>query len=430
MPSTIMSGASRRAFAGLTFGLAILCAAGPALSQQQQPTPAPTAAPMGGMHGKHGKPMAACTEPTLACATIVTPSFAPDGSLWVAFTANKQILVARSTDLGRSFGAPTAVTPEPVRLDGGADSRSRVLVDREGRVLVTYAIFKDEKYNGQVLFSRSTDGGRTFAPPRPITDDAESQRFQVTELLPNGRIFAAWFDKRARAAVRAAGREYSGAGLAFAWSDDGGASFSTSSISKEGTCECCRLGFAVTGSGQPVAMFRNIFEGMVRDHAIMTFANSTTPGPLHRVAVDNWELDVCPDHGPSLTIADDGSYHATWFTDGTVRHGLFYARSLDGGKTFSEPMGVGHADRGPSRPQVLAVSKTVWVAWKEFDGDLTTIRGMRSSDNGATWTEPKTLMQTLETSDHPILVSDGKRGYLSWQTQNEGYRLISLEDAS
>jgi hypothetical protein len=111
-----------RAFAGLTFGAALLWAAGTAISQQQQPPqPQPMAGHMHGAATKTGKPMAACTEPTLACATLVTPHFAPDGSLWVAFTANKQILVARSTDHGRTFSQPTAITPEPVRIDGGAD---------------------------------------------------------------------------------------------------------------------------------------------------------------------------------------------------------------------------------------------------------------------------------------------------------------------
>jgi hypothetical protein len=420
-----------RAFAGLTVGAALLWAAGPAFSQQQQPPqPQPMAGHMHGAATKTGKPMAACTEPTLACATLVTPHFAPDGSLWVAFTANKQILVARSTDHGRTFSQPTAITPEPVRLDGGADSRSRVLVDKQGRVLVTYAIFKDEHYNGQVLFTRSTDGGKTFAPPRPITDDAESQRFQVTELLPDGKIFAAWFDKRNRAQAKAAGRTWFGAALAFATSEDGGASFSTVALAREPTCECCRLGFALTPSGQPVAMFRNIFEGMIRDHAITTFVDAKTAGPVYRVAVDNWELEECPDHGPSLAVADDGSYHAAWLTFGNARQGLFYARSRDGGKTFSEPMALGQEDRQPGRAQVLSVAKTLWLAWKEFDGDVTTIKAMRSGDGGATFAPAKTLLQTTETSDHPILISDGKRGYLSWQTQNEGYRMISLEDAS
>jgi hypothetical protein len=44
-----------------------------------------------------------------------------------------------------------------------------VAIDKSGRIAVAYAIFKDSAFNGQVLVTRSSDGGRTFAPSRPIT---------------------------------------------------------------------------------------------------------------------------------------------------------------------------------------------------------------------------------------------------------------------
>jgi hypothetical protein len=117
-------------------------------------------------------------------------------------------------------------------------------------------------------------------------------------------------------------------------------------------------------------------------------------------------------------------------TDGTVRQGLFYARSLDGGRTFSDPMPIGDPMHQPGRVQVLALPHALWLAWKEFDGETTTVQAMRSTDNGTTWSKPTPLLKTAETSDHPILLSDGKRGFLSWQTQTEGYRLVALRDPS
>ena len=43
-----------------------------------------------------------CAEPTLKCASKVTPTFAPDGSLWLAWAAAGKVSVARSLDLGRA----------------------------------------------------------------------------------------------------------------------------------------------------------------------------------------------------------------------------------------------------------------------------------------------------------------------------------------
>src|SRR5262249_10646752 len=77
---------------------------------------APAAAQMGHDHAGHGG-AAACAEPTLACAAAATPAFGPDGALWLAWASGGRVSVARSPDLGRTFGPAVAVNPQPVRLD-------------------------------------------------------------------------------------------------------------------------------------------------------------------------------------------------------------------------------------------------------------------------------------------------------------------------
>ena len=379
-------------------------------------------------HG-HDSAQYSCAEPSLRCARSATPTFAADGSLWLVWAAAGQVSVAHSSDLGRSFAPAVAVNQKPLRLDTGPDERPKIAVDKDGRIAVAFAIFKDSAFNGQVLYTHSGDGGLTFAPLRPITGDPESQRFETIAFDPEGALFAAWLDKRKRALAREKGDAYTGASLAFAWSKDGATTFSVARIAKDGTCECCRLGLAFAGAGRPVVIFRNIFGKSERDHAVTTFADPATPGPIYRVSVDDWDTDVCPHHGPSLSLGDDGTYHATWFTEGRVRQGLFYTRSTDGGRTFSEPMPIGDAERNPSRPFVLASAGVVWMVWKEFDGEHTTVNVMDSHDHGKTWSVPKALAQTSDASDHPLLVSNGQRVFLSWMTRADGYRLLPVEAA-
>jgi hypothetical protein len=293
---------------------------------------------------------------------------------------------------------------------------------------LAFAIFRDKAFNGQVLYTRSKDGGQSFAEVRPITANNESQRFEAVALDADGSVFAAWLDKRNRVPAQQGGRNYEGAGLFFASSNDGGATYSEARLAQDNTCECCRLGLAFAGPGRPVIVFRNIFQGGVRDHAIITFSDSVTPGEIHRVSVDDWQISACPHQGPSLSISAAGTYHVTWYTNGSVRKGLFYARSQDGGRTFSDPLPIGRPDRSPSRPYILAGPHGTVMVWKEFDGETTTLNLTASHDDGLTWSKATAIAKTTDTSDHPLLVSDGRRIFLSWMTKADGYRIQPIED--
>lgn len=378
----------------------------------------------------HHASEAACETTELRCASKVTPVFAGDGTLWLAWMAGGQVSVASSKDAGRTFSPPVQVTRERLNLDWGPDARAKIVVDRGGNIAVAFSIFRDEAFNGQVLYSRSSDEGKTFAPLQPITANNESQRFEAIGLSPDGALFAAWLDKRNRVPAQQSGKKYDGAGLFFATSKDGGATYSEAQLATDNTCECCRLGLAFDHSGHPVIVFRNIFEGSIRDHAVVTFTDQGAPGPVYRVSQDEWQIAACPHQGPSLSIAPDGTYHVTWYTNGKVRKGLFYAQSHDGGKTFSDPLPIGQADKALSRPYVISGPQGTAIVWKEFDGEKTSVQLMTSADNGKTWSQPRMISSTTDSSDHPLLVSDGRRYYLSWMTKADGYRLQPIESGS
>lgn len=391
--------------------LALLLSGGTAAAQQ---------------HHHHGMAAPATGAPE---AFTATPAFGADGTLWLARGGADRVVVARSSDLGRTFSAPVSVTAEPVNMDWGPDSRPQIAVVPGGGLVVAYAVFKDDKFNGRVYVTRSTDGGATFARPTPITSDDTSQRFPAVAIDGDGKVFAAWLDKRHAAPALAAGKPYPGAALAFAWSDDGGATFGTTRIAVDNTCECCRLAVAFAAPGRPAILFRNVFGGTTRDHALVAFETRTTPGPLRRVSVDDWKIDGCPHQGPSLAIAPDGSYHAAWFTDGAARHGLFYARADRADAPFSAPRALSAPDRQPARPYLLAAGKFLHLVWKEFDGTKSRVQWQVSPDSGRTWSAARTVADTGDASDHPLLVAHKGHAYLSWLTKAEGYRLIPLEGA-
>ena len=206
------------------------------------------------------------------------PPSRPDGTLWLAWMAGGQISVASSNDAGRSFSTPVQVTKGKLNLDWGPDARPQIVVEKNGGIALAFSLFRDKAFNGQVLATKSADGGKSFAEPKPITSNNESQRFVALGLDADGSVFSAWIDKRNRVPAKQEGKKYEGAGLFFASSKDGSATYTEAQLASDNTCECCRLGLAFAGPGRPVVVFRNIFEGGVRDHAIMTFGDPADAG--------------------------------------------------------------------------------------------------------------------------------------------------------
>lgn len=382
---------------------------------------------MSGMHPGAGEGET-CVGLSLECASVATPFLDAHGKLWLAWSAGGAVSIASSVDGGRHFSAPIVIGRYGSRLDAGVEAHPQLAVDDKGRGVVAYSVFKDDNWNARVWVATWDDGG-AFSAPHPISRDAASQRFPVLAFGPDGMLFAAWIDKRTVVQARKRALVQPGAAIAYAWSRDAGATFSGEAIGEDHTCECCRLDAAVDGAGHPVVLFRKIYGAHERDHAVLTFSQDHAPLPSRRVAVDRWHIEGCPHHGPALAVSADGTWHAAWMTGGEVRQGLFYARSTDEGRSFSAPRPVGDAERQPGRPSLLARGASVWLAWKEFDGERILARARHSSDGGRTWSPDRTIDTVQGYADRPLLVGErgGDRVYMSWLTREHGYRLIELD---
>jgi len=377
-------------------------------------------------------PKGACDGAELTCALTATPVFDTRNRLWIAWTAQSKVWVAHQVTPGAPFGTAIAITPLPVRLDTGPDSRPKIVIDAAGRVVVAFATLLPEAgHYGQIFTSASHDDGQTFSTPQRIDPASPGHRFEALQFLPDGSLFVATIDKANAVAAKTAGNAYSGAALSYAISTDGGISFPPARVAVDHSCECCRIGMALNSKGEPVVLFRNIFDGTTRDHAIVAFGANGTPGPLRRISVDEWVTDTCPHHGPAIAITPADTIHVVWYTAGKARKGVYYARSADNGVTFSQPRALGRKGVQVSRPQVLSTGKDLLLAWKEFDGETTRVMVQTSLDDGLTWREPSSLATTRGRADHPQLLTDRHGAvFVSWLTDGEGHRMLPLGGAS
>jgi len=171
-----------------------------------------------------------------------------------------------------------------------------------------------------------------------------------------------------------------------------------------------------------------VIDGSTRGHGVLRFASATDPGPPRRATYDGWKIKACPHHGPSLSIAADGSHHLVWFTgEGPRGPGAFYARSADG-RRFWPAFRLDGA-RPASHAVVLARGSRVHIAYREFaPPEGARVLARTSGDGGATWSAPAEILATAtKGSDHPFLVASGDQVYLSWFTRAEGLRVVALD---
>jgi hypothetical protein len=357
-------------------------------------------------------------------ALAVSAVFDGEGSLWLAEARGQQLWVSHSEDKGRSFSAPVAVNAVPENIAADGENRPKIIVAPGKVIYASWTQNLDKPYTGNVRFARSLDGGKTFSVPITVNDDREiiSHRFDSLMVDGDGRIHLVWLDKRDAAAAQTGGRNYAGAALYHAVSGDGGQTFSANRLLAANSCECCRVVTALDTDGVPLVFWRHIFGTNVRDHALLKLDGKSG---LVRVSHDQWEIDACPHHGPSLAVAQDGTRHLAWFNNAPERHGLFYARMGTDGH-LSQALPFGNYEVQASHPSVLAVRGGVVLAWKEFDGERAAVMAMSSPDGGRSWQAPRRIAETEGASDHPMLVKDGSTAYLSWNTAQEGYRLLPI----
>ena len=358
-------------------------------------------------------------------ALSVGASFDQRGWLWLAKVESGYLFVSHSKDKGKTFSPTVKVNSVPENIAADGENRPKVAVTGEGRVYVAYTSSLEKPFSGHIRFSRSLDGGTTFSEPVTVNDNREviSHRFEAMAVDSRGQITLAWLDKRDQSVAQLKGQAYTGAAVYYAVSTDGGASFGPNRKLADNSCECCRVAVAMDRDDVPVIFWRHIFGKNVRDHALARLDGKSPPV---RVSHDQWEVDACPHHGPAISIADDGVYHLVWFDNGPQLHGLFYASSADQGKTFSPPRAYGNFEAQAGHPHVLAAGRNVFIAWKEFDGKQSIVRLMASKDGGKSWLAPRQVAATAGASDHPLLIADGSRPYLSWYTAREDYRLIEV----
>lgn len=375
-------------------------------------------------------------EQTAASETIISvhcgaaPSATIDdnGRLWVAFVHDQHVYVSHSDDRGTSYSPAVQVNSVAEDAEYNGENRPKIIT-RDGRTLfLSWTTKTSPKFTGEIRFTRSTDGGRSFEAPRTINDDQlfTGHRFESLFLTESGLLYLTWIDKRDLEASILKDEDYVGAAIYYAVSDNDGVNFSVNYRVANNSCECCRIAMAPNGKDKVSILWRQVFGEDVRDHAIAVLNKEGKVENLQRATYDEWHINACPHHGPAMVLepgTDD--YHMAWFSNGDINQGIHYGRYSQTTQETTQVLRI-DATPGAGHPSLASVKGRLFLVWKGFDGSQSNLQLMLSDDGGKNWSKPQSLLETTQASDHPLLVTAGDAVFLSWHTEEFGYRFEEI----
>jgi hypothetical protein len=182
----------------------------------------------------------------------------------------------------------------------------------------------------------SSDGGRTWTPPRTPHGDSSAGEFGFVSFFeaPGSGLGLIWLDGR-RDSAGQPGQMSHGMAVRAASIKDGMPGEQV--VVDPTVCECCQTSAATTSDGAIVA-YRDKSDAGIRDISVARFANGQWSAPSN-VHADNWAINACPVNGPVVTAAGE-TVAVAWFTMAGGTPHVNVAFSSDGGRRFGAPTQV------------------------------------------------------------------------------------------
>ncbi|MGI0027675.1 MAG: hypothetical protein ACREAD_07530, partial [Nitrosopumilaceae archaeon] len=322
-----------------------------------------------------------------------SPQFAVSGNdvyvVWQAKTTGKyQIIFAKSTDGGTTFS-----TPANISTNSGDSSYPKIAASGNN-VYITWSLTTTNK-DYDTYFTKSADKGATFSVPVNISNNLGDSG--VPQIAASGNdVYVTW--------------ENNGLGnfevFVVKSTDNGNTLASPVNISKDTT---------PSGAPQIAASGNNVYVSWMDSTSgnyDIFVAKSTDAGSTFGAPVN---VSVTPnDSGYQQMTASGNNVYVVWTeTVSNVNYDVFFAKSTDGGKTFSTPVNVSK-NAGQSGWATVTVSNNIYVAWQDNTPGNYDIFVAKSTDGGSTFGTPVNVSNNPKESTFVQMAATNDSVYLVW----------------
>ena len=361
---------------------------------------------------------------------------------------DEDIEAAFSRDGGVTFAPSVRVnkTPGSAQTSGEQPPRA-ALIPRSGGPGIVVVWTAKAAAGTRLMSAKSDDGGRMFASETivPGSDAAGNRGWESIAVDQGGRVHVLWLDHRDAAATSTDMSHHMDHNMPMAMQTDAVARAQLSKIYSAsvddprsarvlaaGVCYCCKTALAVSPDGSLNAAWRHVYPGNIRDIA---FARSTDGGRTFsqpvRVSEDKWAIDGCPENGPAMAVGADRVVHLAWPTlvgaSGNTQGtlGLFYAATKDG-RRFSPRRAI-PTSGVPRHVQIVAGRDGLALAWDEATAgprQIAIARGAVRADGHVDFT--RQVLKELGEASYPALAQTPDGLVVAAQSSGDANTVIRL----
>ena len=288
------------------------------------------------------------------------PEIAQDkkGVLHLTYGKDNDAFYVQSHDGGKSFSAPVKLNQRPDTVTVGGERGAKIVLGKNGMIHVVW--LGHYRLGGGVWYTRSTDGGRSFAPERNLQDTSIGCDSPTIVADSAGNVLVFWLDARL---PKDAENPVTDA-IILARSTNHGETFTPNEIVKYDfagrACACCRLEARLQGEDVYIA-FRTGYHN-IRDFYLLKGRKLENNFQAVRVSDDKWQLEGCPMSGADFQVANNQRVWLSWMSEGKVYWSTAANMNTGFALRLVAPAGEGAA----SYPMILANRKNeVFLLWKQ-----------------------------------------------------------------